>query len=114
MSQPLLQDSRLMYPGCIMAIAAIIQLLADPKCLVSKLPGDGGVLIPKGPVVLVAGFKMIVVPYLRVTRGHSPNSLVGQQLDLPGSTASQNRIVCGELLDVFDGLALRRRSLQYL
>jgi hypothetical protein len=60
------------------------------------------VLIPKGLVVLVAGLKMIVVPNLRVARGHSPNSLVGQQLDLPGSTAGQNCIVCSELLYVFD------------
>jgi hypothetical protein len=40
MSQDLLQDARLRYPGCIMAFAAIFQLLADPKCLASKLRGD--------------------------------------------------------------------------
>ena len=51
---------------------AIFQLLADPKCLASKLPGaTAEVLIPKGLVVRVAGLKMIVVSYLGVARGHS-------------------------------------------
>src|SRR6266481_3213274 len=94
--------------------AAIFQLLADPKCLASERRSDFGVLIQEGPVAVVAGLKMIVVTYLRVALGHSPYSLVGQQLDLPGSTACQNYIVCSELLDVLDRLTLLRCSFQNL